>query len=49
MFAQRNNPYCDLLQISIANIGKKILFYVFFLKKFHTFEKLKNLNKKHMP
>ena len=23
MFSQRNNPYCDLLQISMANVLKK--------------------------
>ncbi len=30
MFSQRNNPYCDLLQISMANLRRKIIFSNFY-------------------
>ncbi len=28
MFSQRNNPYCELLQIGIANIGFKLSIFI---------------------
>ena len=33
MFSQRNNPYCDLLQISLTKILKKELERQFFAEK----------------
>lgn len=42
MFSQRNNPYCDLLHFSFANImiyHKKHLVYY---DIFYTFEKMRN-------
>jgi len=39
MFSQRNNPYCDLLHFSLANIENKYGKHNICINKNNTFEK----------